>query len=40
MSDYTKSNFRKGELSGTNIEFNPNRYRPEYLSLVISIVNG
>ena len=29
-----------GELLGTNIEFNPNRYLPVYLSLVISIVRG
>ena len=40
MSDYTISNFQKGELSGTNILFNLNRYRPVYLFLVISIVSG
>ena len=40
MGDYTISIFQKGELSGTIFEFNPNRYRPVYLSIVISIVRG
>ena len=33
-------NFQKGDVFGTNIEINPNRYRTVYLSLVISIVRG
>ena len=34
---YKNMSFQKGELSGTNIEFNPNRYRPVYLYFLISI---
>ena len=37
---YTLSNFQKGQLLGTNILINPNRYQPVNLSLVISIVGG
>ena len=37
---YTCKNFHNGELFRTNILFNPNRYRPQNLSFVISIVSG